>query len=416
MNVVSFQNIFQKLRISIFESARFYYWLVIVITTYFLLSRILQKLSFVYLNNQWTELRIGEGVFFSMAYGALLISALCLCKKIPRYVLGCWGGVVLIFLINEFRFAWGSPDYSLMDSLTKSQGYYTAKFTMPLLFWGVWSALKESNNYGLIIIAQIRTFLKINAVFIIAGAIFSVSLFESYPLTGRWGYSGMLWHLNFHCISYGILLIYLLEKEKKQWLTILLFGVALALLGQKAGLLYLLLISVFVVIKNHYLRLGLFGGSVGAVVAAPLWLPYVVSFLPFWENVYHKYGVWGVVFSLRNETIKYIWDNNMTDFDVIDILIGGVIRFPSRIEMMPFDIFLFYGFLGLFFVGLFFWKSITKMYWGIPLFVGFFAGGIYESPMGMLIYGVGVMSFFKCRKQYRKKGMIQGTAVSPRKL
>ncbi|MGB0260106.1 MAG: hypothetical protein ACPF99_01725, partial [Flavobacteriaceae bacterium] len=183
-------------------------------------------------------------------------------------------------------------------------------------------------------------FLTINAVLIIAGVVFGVSLFESYPLTGRWGYSGILWHNSINSILYGISLIFLFEKVQKEWFLITLFVVALLLLGQKAGLLYLLLIFVFVIIKNRYLRLGLFLGGVGAVVAAPLWLPYVVSFLPFWENVYHKYGVWGVVFSLRNETIKYIWDNNMTDFDVIDILIGGVIRFPSRIEMMPFDIFL----------------------------------------------------------------------------
>lgn len=385
MNVVSFQNIFQKLRISIFESARFYYWLVIVITTYFLLSRILQKLSFVYLNNQWTELRIGEGVFFSMAYGVLLISALCLCKKIPRYVLGCWGGVVLIFLINEFRFAWGSPDYSLMDSLTKSQGYYTAKFTMPLLFWGVWSILKNSHNYGDLFVHKLQGFLTVNAVFIIAGAVFRISLFESYPLSGRWGYSGLLWHLNFHCISYGILLIYLLEKEKKQWLTILLFGVALALLGQKAGLLYLLLISVFVVIKNHYLRLGLFGSSVGAVVAAPLWLPYVVSFLPFWENVYHKYGVWGVVFSLRNENIERVWNETNLDLNFIDALLGGAVRFPVRVEMMPFDILLFSGITGLFLIGRFFWGLIPSWAWSIPLIVASFAGGIYEAPLGMLL-------------------------------
>lgn len=367
----------------VFESARFYYGVLVVLTSYFLLNRFLQKLSYVYLDDRWTMLKTGEGLLFAVAYGFLLISAWYLRRKIPRYVFGCWGGIVLIFLINEFRFAWGNPDYSLVESLTKSQGYYTAKFTMPLLFWGVWSVLKNTNHYRGLFAHKLQVFLTANAFLIIAGALLGVSLFQSYPLTGRWGYSGLLWHLNFHCVSYGILLIYLLEKENKQWLTILLFGVALVLLGQKAGLLYLLLIFVFVVIKNQYFRLCLFGGGVGAVVAAPLWLPYVVSFLPFWENVYHKYGVWGVVFSLRNENIEMIWSE--TNLNFIDVLLGGAVRFPTRVEMMPFDILLFSGVTGLFLIGMFFWKFVPSWAWSIPLMVACFAGGIYEAPMGVLL-------------------------------
>lgn len=269
---------------------------------------------------------------------------------------------------------------------------------MPLLFWGVWSVLKNTHHYGSLFAHKLQVFLTANAFLIIAGALLGVSLFQSYPLTGRWGYSGLLWHLNFHCVSYGILLIYLLEKEKKQWLTIFLFGVALALLGQKAGLLYLLLIFVFVVIKNQYFRLCLFGGGVGAVVAAPLWLPYVVSFLPFWENVYHKYGVWGVVFSLRNENIKRIWNEANLDLNFIDALLGSAVRFPVRVEMMPFDILLFSGVTGLFLIGRFFWKLVPSWAWGIPLFVACFAGMLYEAPISFIIYGFIILSSFNSNK------------------
>lgn len=383
MNIPAFTTYARK---HVFESARFYYGVLIVLTSYFLLNRFLQKLSYVYLDDRWTELKIGEGFLFGLAYGFLLISAWNLRKKIPRYVFWCWGGIVLIFLINEFRFAWGNADYSLMDSLTKSQGYYTAKFTMPLLFWGVWSVLKNANHYGGLFAHKLQVFLTANAVLIIAGAVFRISLFESYPLSGRWGYSGILWHNSINSILYGILLIFLFEKEKKEWFLITLFIVALLLLGQKAGWLYLLLIFVFVVIKNHYLRLGLFGGGVGAVVAAPLWLPCIVSFLPFWENVYNKFGVWGVVFSLRNENIERIW--NEINLNFIDALLGGAVRFPVRVEMMPLDILLFYGFLGLVIVGVFFCRTINKLYLYIPLVVACFAGGMYEAPWGMIVYGV----------------------------
>ena len=209
------ERLIHSARVNVFESARFYYWVLVILTSYFLVNRFLQKLSYVYLDDRWTELKIGEGVLFGLAYGFILISAWFLRKKIPRYVFWCWGGLVFIFLINEFRFAWGNPYYSHMESLTKSQGYYTAKFTMPILFWGIWSVLKEANHYGLVFVTQLQRVLTINAILIIAGAVFDISAFESYPLSGRWGYSGFLLHLSFHCIAYGVFLIYLLEKKKE---------------------------------------------------------------------------------------------------------------------------------------------------------------------------------------------------------
>ena len=148
------ERLIHSARVNVFESARFYYWVLVILTSYFLVNRFLQKLSYVYLDDRWTELKIGEGVLFGLAYGFILISAWFLRKKIPRYVFWCWGGLVFIFLINEFRFAWGNADYSLIESLTKSQGYYTSKFTMPLLFWGVWSVLEKATNQFPILFLQ----------------------------------------------------------------------------------------------------------------------------------------------------------------------------------------------------------------------------------------------------------------------
>ena len=250
------QRLIHSARVNVFESARFYYGVLIVLTSYTLLNRFLKKLSFVYLDHAWNELKIGEGILFGLAYGIILISAWLLRKKIPRYVFGCWGGIVLIFLINEFRFAWDNVNYSLIESLTKTQGYYTAKFTLPLLFWGVWSALKNANHYGRVFILQLQRFLIINAILIIAGAVLGISLFESYPLSGRWGYSGILFHGSFQNIVYGIFLLYLLMQKKKTWGSIVLFGLALLLLGQKAGLLYVFLIFTFGVVANRYLQWG----------------------------------------------------------------------------------------------------------------------------------------------------------------
>ena len=380
------QQLVHSAKVNMFESARFFYRVLIVLTSYTLLNRFLKKLSFVYLDHSWDELKIVEGILFGLAYGIILVSAWLLRRKIPRYVFVCWGSIVLIFLINEFRFAWGNPHYSLLESLTKSQGYYTAKFTMPLLFWGVWSVLKEANHYGRVFIHQFQRFLTINAVFIIAGAVFCISSFESYPLSGRWGYSGLLFHGSFYNIVYGIFLLYLLEQQKKGWLSIGLFGLALLLLGQKAGLLYVLLIFTLGVVTNRYFQLGIIASGLALVCSASLWLPYVVSFSPFWENVYNKHGVWGVLLSLRNENIENIWGIISPQLSIFDVMFGGAIRFPMRVEMMPFDIFIYFGVLGLFLFVLLLFKMIPHLKWSIPILVSCFSGGIYEMPLGMLVF------------------------------
>jgi hypothetical protein len=381
------QRLIHSARVNVFESARFYYWVLVVLTSYFLLNRFLQKLSFVYLNNRWIELKVGEGILFGLAYVVILISAWFLRKKIPRYVFWCWGGLVLIFLINEFRFAWSNPDYSLIESLTKTQGYYTAKFTMPLLFWGVWSGLKNANHYGFVFVNQCCFFLTINAVFILSGAVFDISLFESYPLSVRWGYSGFLWHLNFHCVSYGVLLIYLLQKDHKDWVSVFLFVAALLMLGQKAGVLYVLLIFMLVITKSALLGTIILISSVVGIISAPIWMPYIISFVPFWEKAYTNHGVWGVIFSLRNENIyDLFFDPNLRTF-FVDWILGGQGRYPNnKVEMMPFDILAYFGVLGLFLSIKLLIKIIPNWTWGIPIFVACFGGGIYEAPLGILLF------------------------------
>lgn len=380
------QRLIHSARVNVFESARFYYWMLIVVISYFLLNRFLQKLSFVYLDNRWIELKVGEGILFGLAYVVILISAWFLRKKIPRYVFWCWGGLVFIFLINEFRFAWSFPDYNIIESFTKTQGYYTAKFTMPLLFWGVWLVLKDANHYGLIFITQLQRFLTINAILIIAAAIFGITCFESYPLSGRWGYSGLLWHLSFHSIAYGVFMLYLLDQKKKAWGSIILFGLVLLLLGQKAGLLYFILIFTLGIVTKRYLQLGIISSCLVIVFSAQLWLPFVIKLSSFWENVYNKHGVWGVLLSLRNENIEKIWGIISPQLSAFDVIFGGVIRFPMRIEMMLFDILIYFGVLGLIIFILLIIKIVPRLKWSVPILVACFSGGIYEAPLGMLVF------------------------------
>ena len=61
------QRLIHSARVNVFESARFYYWVLVVLTSYFLVNSFLQKLFYVYLDDRLTELKIGERVLFGLA-------------------------------------------------------------------------------------------------------------------------------------------------------------------------------------------------------------------------------------------------------------------------------------------------------------------------------------------------------------
>ena len=382
------QKFIIKGRKKIFENVEFYYWLLFVLITYFLFNRLLQKLSYVVLGNRWVDLRIGESVLFGLTYIIVLISCWFLRKRIPFFIFLCWGGLIFIFFINELSFAWTVPNYDIIQSISKGQAYYTAKLTMPLLFWGVWSELDKRSLYGVKLINYLKFILLVNSILIIIGVCFNVSVFESYPLSGRWGYSGILWHLSFHSFIYGIYLMYLLKQKKRRWDLIILFSLALFFLGQKAGLLYLFLIYCLIFITNNYLRLCMITTFVIGAFSSHFWVPYVISFSTFWQSVYNQHGVWGVLLSLRNKNITEAGNEISSDFNIYDILFGGVIRYPISLEMMPLDIFIYFGLIGVFLLILFYLKIIKEFGWSIPLVVACVAGGIYEAPMAIMIYFV----------------------------
>ena len=161
------------------------------------------------------------------------------------------------------------------------------------------------------------------------------------------------------------------------------------LLGQKAGVLYLMLIFIFVVIKNKSLRSTILISSIAGVISAPYWIPFVVTYDPFWGKVYDSHGVWGVVFSLRNENINEVFlDSGLRTF-FVDWILGGHGRFPNnKVEMMPFDLLLFSGVLGVILAGTYFYRMVPGWSWSIPLLVACFAGGIYESHLPFMLFVV----------------------------
>ena len=375
-------------RVNVFESARFYYWLLVVLTSCFLLNRFLQKLSYVYMDDRWTGFKIGEGILFGLAYVIIIISAWLLRKKIARYVFWCWGGIVLLFLISEFRYAWDSTDYSLIKSITKTQCYYTAKFTMPLLFWGVWGALKDNGLFSKLFLNGFEKVLIINGLFIIVGFLTGLQIFESYPNTGRWGYGGLFGHLTLQNIVYGIYLIRSSQPNSTINLKVVFFTTCLLLLGQKAALLYIFLFFIIVVVKNKYCRVLVLVVAILIILMTPLWIKSIVTISPFWEKIYRSDGAWSLVFSYRNDLFLNMWSNN--EFSFFNWIFGGISRHPQAVEMLPLDVFIFYGLTGLFLILTFYFRSIPYLKCFIPIIVACGAGGLYAGPITMLLFCVWV--------------------------
>lgn len=391
LNVLQFmlQRLIQNVRVNVFESARFYCWLILFVIFFSFFKGILNKWEYVHTStgNEIEALKIIAGCLYATLYLCLIGSTVFLYRFLEKKVFLFWLIIIIISLVHELNFAIRNSDYNLFYSLTNSQGYFYLKFTLPLLFFGVWPALKGNLLYGVKLLDMIAVLLKINACFIIIGALMNLSIMESYPLSGRWGYSGLFYHKSLNNILYGIFLIRHWGSKERSFITTTLYITSLLLLGQKAALMYLFLFFVLVVIQNRNLRLLLFGVCGLGLSLAPYWIPFVVKYNPFWLNVYEKHGSLGLILSLRNENVNKVFEG-AGNLDFFSLIFGGISRYPTVIEMFPFDMFIYFGGVGILLCLMFyiFWVPSVKIW--IPVFVSVFSGVLYELVIGMVILGL----------------------------
>ena len=87
-------------------------------------------------------------------------------------------------------------------------------------------------------------------------------------------------------------------------------------------------------VTKRYLQWGIISSCLVIVFSAALWLPYVVAIFPLGGCLRQTWGL-GALLSLRNENIENIWGIISPQLSVFDVMFGGAIRFPTRIEMMP---------------------------------------------------------------------------------
>ena len=267
--------------------------------------------------------------------------------------------------------------------------YYVAKIIFPLLFLGFWSLLDNEKIRTAFMIRLIESLFLLNAGLIFFGGILAdIPLMESYPLSGRWGYCGLLLDRVTTQLAYGLLLLHNWSPNKPLYWKNLVFIICLLVSGQKAGFLWLGLFIVFVVIRSGVLRTAIVLFSAAIFAFIPYYIKALISLSPFWEKVYLEHGIYGSVFSLRNELLRSVLESEKENTTITELFFGGISRYPTRIEFLPLDLFIYFGFFGLVVFIWFLTNWISPWKWSIPLVVACFAGGIMGSALAVVFLGL----------------------------
>lgn len=387
------QRLIHCVRLNVFESARFYYWVLAVLTFHLIVRLSIIKIVTVNGGSEWLFSKIITAILYGSVYGICLVSVVLLRKRIAKHFLYVWLLISFISVFNEFLFySKNIISYDFISSLTAGQLFTNIKITFTLIFIGVYHALNNNNILHQDFLKIILKLTLLNSVVVLSGFIFDISFFESYPGSPRWGFSGFL-SREYSVVLSSIFLIDLLKKERFYKIKPLLLLFALIASGTKAGLLSVFLIVFFVFIKSLKIRFLIVFVISFLILSLPQWMSRLVALNDFWYEVYQSHGSWGVVFSLRNESfIKFI-DLVNNNYHPVNWIIGGEIRIENlRVEMLLFDLFCFYGVLGVLTILYLFLKIIPSLKESIPVLVALFSGGIITGGFLFICYGVWLIS------------------------
>ena len=382
------QRLFHAARVNVFESARFYYWVLVVLTFHLFLRHSINKVLYVNGESEWLISKIVTAVLYALIYGCCILSAIFLRNQISKHFLYTWFIICCISVCNELVFFLTNiNDYDLMRSVTSGQMYTNIRFTFPILFLGVWFAFENLTMYSSNFLKLIYKITLLNSLLICIGVLFDITLFESYPDSGRWGYSGLI--SNVYSVIFSC--IFLIDKldDFKFDIYKSLLCCSLIFSGTKSGFLCLGLIIFIVVIKSIRFRIFLFCFIIFLLGFQSFWLPILVNYSYFWKNVYFDHGSWGVLSSLRNKNLIEFINIISEENSIYNLIIGGSSRFEDFwVEIFPADIFLFFGSFGFFILFLFYIRLINSWRVSIPFIVASMNGALLITTFAFIVYGV----------------------------
>lgn len=388
MNIISKNNL-NYVSSKVLVSSKFYYYIAVVLVYHLFIRHFCFKISSINAEPEYSVFIILTAFLYSSVYSALIFSAWLNFKKLNKFYFSVWVIICLISIFNELSFYISfQEEYNFKSSFFFGQGAINIKITLPILFLCVWEALDHAKKNSFKILNLISFLIIVNSFFIIMGFIFDISLFESYPGSKRWGYSGLI-SKDYAVILTTIILIFKLQKHSINLFKITLLFFSLIVTGTKAGFLSAFLIFLLVVVNKNSVRALMMMPVVFSIYYIKNIMSYIINADSFYLNIYQNHGFWGFMFSTRNEKFEQLISIAMENYKLINLVFGGYVRFEDLfVEMLFVDLFVFYGIAGLTSF-MFFFRRLTKnLTTYIPLIVAFFSGVLLHTSLAFIIWGI----------------------------
>ena len=241
----------------------------------------------------------------------------------------------------------------LLDEVLRGDIYHLNKYIFIILFISVIEDHKDRVKLSKMVVNMVLLVLSINSLLILCGFLFNVDIFQSFPGSKRFGYSGLFIKSGESVLLYLLASIYFyikFLKGKSIW-PVIYFCIVALLSGKKIAI---LILPLFYIVhfcfqsrfKQFYRVFGILGLT-SILMFKNVILEYTVKLFPFWEVLLKERGFWTVIFSTRDLNFYKTFNFIVEYWTPLNYLFGGTNYNQLRIEIDPFDLFVFLGLVGL---------------------------------------------------------------------
>ena len=266
--------------------------------------------------------------------------------KIGKIILSL---AIVFILSNIFPF-----NYDIFNPANLE--YLIRYLFFPITFFIFYNLLSDNIKIEKLFKAY-EVFFFVNLILIIVGFVFEFDLFKSYPNPNRFGYSGLMNRTNqISYISIIMILIYYYEwayLKKKSYLKFLFVILVSLLVGTKRIYFTLIILGIFHFYKFRYQyngKKGILSLALSFSIILIFWNSIKeVFFLKFkiFIDIYQDKGFFSSLLSFRNNLlVQIIQEQIIPKWNIFNIFFGGADFTIVRPEMELFDLFFFFGIIG----------------------------------------------------------------------
>ena len=273
--------------------------------------------------------------------------------------------LICCFFIGQFFLVKNSIFQSaFFDEVLKGDIYHLNKYIFIILYVSIIYKHKDKIKLSKLVLNTIMVILSINSILILYGFIFNFDLFQSFPGSKRFGYSGLFIKSGESVLLYVLASIYyyIYYLKGKSILPSIYFVFIALLSGKKIAFLVLPLFYIvhFCIQSRYKVFFRVFGVLATSIILIfkKNIIEVVVKFFPFWEKLLEERGFWTVIFSTRDLNFNRTLDFISSHWAPVNYLFGGTNYNHLRIEIDPFDLFVFFGLIG----GIIYLMLINKYY------------------------------------------------------